>query len=73
MLGTALARPPLFVGTCTLWRTAREMRAYASGHGDPSHANASRAQRERSFHRESVFARFRPHGAGGTFRGAAVP
>ena len=73
LLGTALARPPRFVGTCSLWRTAREMRAYASGAGNPSHAAASKAQRQRSFHRESVFARFRPYAAGGTWRGAAVP
>ena len=72
VLGTALARPPRFVGTCSLWRTAREMRAYATGSGDPSHAEAMREHHERPFHRESVFSRFRPYAVRGGWRGVAA-
>lgn len=68
VLGTALARPPRFVGTCSLWRTAREMRAYATA-GREDHVRAMRAHAEKPFHRESVFARFRPTAMRGTWLG----
>lgn len=67
--GTGLARPPRTVGTLSVWRTAREMREYATGAAGPGHRDAVRSQNERSFHHESLFARFRPYAAEGLWEG----
>jgi hypothetical protein len=63
---TGLARPPGFVATFSLWRTAREMRAYAYGGSGPEHRAAIDAHRANAFHHDSAFARFRPYAADGT-------
>jgi hypothetical protein len=69
LAGTALARPPRLVATFSLWRTAAAMRAYALGDAGDGHLRAIRAHAARSFHHESVFARFRPYGARGAWDG----
>jgi hypothetical protein len=66
---TGLARPPRLVATFSLWRTAAEMRAYAHGRSGPDHLAATRAHNARPFHRESLFARFRPYAAQGAWDG----
>lgn len=66
LFGTALARPPRFVGTFSLWRSTGEMRGYAVGGGQP-HAAAMHRHAENPFHRESAFVRFRPYAARGRF------
>jgi hypothetical protein len=67
--GTGLARPPGLVATFSLWRTTREMRAYAGGRSGAEHRDAVRAHAERPFHRASAFIRFRPYGAEGEWHG----
>jgi len=66
---TGLARPPRLVATFSLWRTGREMREYAVGDAPGGHKRAIDAHRRRPFHHESVFARFRPYGASGSWDG----
>ncbi len=64
--GTALAKPPV-VATLSVWRTAAEMRAYATR--TAQHTAAMKGMREHDFHHESIFARFRPYGVRGTWDG----
>jgi len=63
--GTGLARPPGLVATFSLWRTTREMRAYAGGNSGPEHRAAVKAHAKRPFHHASAFIRFKPYGAEG--------
>lgn len=67
--GTGLARPPGLVATFSLWRTTREMRAYAGGGSGPGHRAAVKAHAKRPFHHTSAFIRFRPYGAEGEWGG----
>jgi hypothetical protein len=69
LASTGLARPPRLVATFSLWRTAAAMRAYAYGRTAKAHLAAIQAHRARAFHHESVFARFRPYAAHGTWDG----
>jgi hypothetical protein len=55
-----LARPPRLVSTFSLWRSNAAMRDYAYRNGG-RHMAAVRADRERPFHHESAFIRFRPY------------
>ena len=65
----ALARPPRFVGTFSLWQSVSAMRQYAYGSDRPAHQEAVKADRAEPFHHESAFVRFRPYGARGTLDG----
>jgi hypothetical protein len=69
LLTTGIARPPGIVSTFSVWRSAREMRNYAVGATGPAHLQATRAQQQQPFHHDSIFARFRPHGATGRWHG----
>jgi hypothetical protein len=69
LASTGWARPPSLMATFSLWRTTAAMRAYASGHSDPGHADAVRAHSTQPFHHESAFIRFRPYGARGSWDG----
>lgn len=70
LAATALARPPRIVSTFSLWRTTAAMRDYASGRAGAGHRAAVEAQKRRSFHHESLFARFRPYASSGTWDGS---
>jgi hypothetical protein len=63
-----LARPPRLVSTFSLWRSAAEMRDY-SYRDAGAHMAAVRADRERPFHHESAFIRFRPYRSEGEWEG----
>jgi hypothetical protein len=63
-----LARPPRLVSTFSLWRSAAEMRDY-SYRDEGTHMAAVRADRERPFHHESAFIRFRPYASAGSWDG----
>jgi hypothetical protein len=63
-----LARPPRFVATFSLWRSATEMRGYARRQGG-AHPAATRAHAEKPFHRQSAFVRFRPLASSGNWDG----
>jgi hypothetical protein len=64
----ALARPPRLVSTFSLWRSAVAMRDYAYRNGG-THMAAVHADRERPFHHESAFIRFRPYRSEGEWEG----
>lgn len=68
LASTALARPPHLVSTFSLWRSAAEMRDYAT-RADGGHSAAVRSDREHDFHRESAFIRFRPYASNGSWDG----
>ncbi len=68
LAGSGLARPPHFFSTFSLWRSAREMKAYAFGESG-AHQAAVRADRERAYHHESAFVRFRPYSSRGSWDG----
>lgn len=68
LASTALARPPRFVSTFSLWRSAGEMREYAAGESGP-HQAAVRADRADPFHHDSAFVRFRPYASQGSWEG----
>lgn len=63
-----LARPPRLVSTFSLWRSAAAMRDYSYRDGG-THMAAVRADRERPFHHESAFIRFRPYRSEGEWDG----
>ena len=67
--GTAAARLPRFVATFSIWRAVSEMRDYALGRPDPSHLNAIKADRKKTFHHQEAFVRFRPYPAEGVWDG----
>lgn len=62
-----LARPRL-VSTFSIWRSTAAMREYAFAEGG-THQAAVRADRDRPFHHESAFIRFRPYASQGTWGG----
>ncbi len=68
LASTAFARPPRFVSTFSLWRSAAEMRDYAHS-SDGAHQAAVRADRAKPFHREAAFIRFRPYASQGSWDG----
>jgi hypothetical protein len=68
LASTGLARPPHLVSTFSLWHSAAEMREYAAG-ADGAHQAAVGADRERAFHHESAFVRFRPYASSGIWDG----
>jgi len=68
LASTALARPPRFVSTFSLWRSAAAMREYAHS-SKGAHQAAVRADRAKPFHREAAFIRFRPYASRGSWDG----
>ena len=65
---TGLARPPHLVSTFSIWRRAAAMREYAFGQAG-AHQAAVRSDRNRPFHHESAFIRFRPYASRGEWDG----
>lgn len=63
-----LARPPRLVSTFSLWRSAAAMRDYSYREAG-THMAAVKADRERPFHHESAFIRFRPYRSEGKWEG----
>jgi hypothetical protein len=63
-----LARPPRLVSTFSIWRSAAAMRDYSYRDGG-AHMAAVQADRERPFHHESAFVRFRPYRSEGEWEG----
>lgn len=69
LASTVLVRPPRFVATFSLWRTAAAMRAYAYGQSGPEHLTAIKGHRARPLYYESAFIRCRPYAPQGTWEG----
>ncbi len=65
--GTAFARPPKIVCTFSLWRSAAEVEEYA--YGGEQHRAAMAGMRQKHFHSQYVFARFRPYRSQGRWDG----
>ncbi|MEV0375195.1 spheroidene monooxygenase [Streptomyces sp. NPDC050636] len=72
----ALARPPRFVATFSIWRSVTEMSRYAYGTARPESEEAPNEHKEvikehqaEPFHHEAAFVRFRPYAAQGTLDG----
>ena len=68
LASTGFLRPPRFVSTFSLWRSAAEMREYAHS-SEGAHQAAVRADRAKPFHREAAFIRFRPYASRGSWGG----
>lgn len=69
LASVALARPPRFVGTFSLWRSVSAMHRYAYGSARPAHKEVVREHQAESFHHEAAFVRLRPYAARGTLAG----
>jgi len=65
--GTGLARPP-YVATCSLWTDESAIAAYAFD-GAGAHPAAIATDREKPFHHEQAFVRFRPVAESGSLAG----
>ena len=65
---TAMARPP-FLGTFSLWENAEAIASYAFGAKAEPHPAAIARDREKPFHKQSAFIRFRPYAATGHLDG----
>lgn len=70
LTAVALARPPRFVATFSIWRTVSAMSRYAYGTAHPQHRETVQEHRTEPFHREAAFVRCRPYGARGTLDGS---
>ena len=57
---TGMAKPPFFA-TCSLWESAEASTEYAYGQRDPGHPHAIDVDRQKPFHKQSAFIRFRPY------------
>jgi hypothetical protein len=68
LASVGLARPPRLVSTFSLWDSAAAMRDYSYRNGG-NHMAAVNADRERPFHHESAFIRFRPYASQGSWDG----
>ncbi|MFG2139071.1 spheroidene monooxygenase [Streptomyces sp. NPDC048650] len=69
LASVALARPPRFVATFSLWRSVADMSRYAYGPARPGHKEAIEGHRAKPFHHEAAFVRCRPYGARGLLDG----
>ena len=65
---TGFARLPL-VATCSLWESSEALAAYAYGSDLFAHPRAIQADRDKGFHKQSAFIRFRVLSAEGALTG----
>ncbi|MBM3672645.1 MAG: hypothetical protein FJW86_10775 [Actinobacteria bacterium] len=65
---SALARPP-FLATCSLWESVDALSEYAYGSTNAAHSDAMAVNREKPFHHQQVFIRFRPYDSVGHLDG----
>ncbi|MYT31852.1 MULTISPECIES: hypothetical protein [unclassified Streptomyces] len=65
----ALARPPRFVATFSIWQSVSAMSRYAYGAAHPQHREVVEEHRAVPFHHEAAFVRCRPYGARGLLDG----
>ena len=67
--GISILRPPLVIGTFSLWRNVASMRDYVMGSYPGGHSRAVQADRREGFNSEMFFSRQIPLAASGTWRG----
>ncbi|HST65103.1 MAG TPA: hypothetical protein VLM05_07925 [Mycobacteriales bacterium] len=70
IIGVNLIRPPLIIGTFSLWRSVKEMRQYTLGSYPGGHAKAVAADKEKQFNHEMFFSRYIPYAAEGQWHGS---
>ncbi|TDD89632.1 hypothetical protein E1293_04565 [Actinomadura darangshiensis] len=70
--GLTLLRPPLVIGTFSLWRNVRDMRQYVTGKYPGGHERAMKVDREHRLNHEMSFSRYVPYAAEGRW-GASNP
>jgi hypothetical protein len=68
LASTGFGRPPHLVSTFSIWRSFAAMRDYAYGKSG-AHQAAVSSDRERPFHHQSAFVRFRPYASRGKWDG----
>lgn len=68
LASTGFGRLPRLVSTFSVWRSAAEMRDYATRSGG-AHREAVARDRAHPFHRHSAFIRFRPYASVGSWGG----
>ncbi len=70
---TGLGRPP-YVATCSIWESTAAIAAYAFDDRTAAHPLAISADRDRPFHHQEAFIRFRPVDSAGSLQGVnALP
>jgi hypothetical protein len=67
--GITLIRPPLVIGTFSLWRNAKEMRQYVTGSYPGGHSRAMDEDKKGQFHHEMFFSRYIPYASEGQWHG----
>jgi len=67
--GVTLIRPPLVIGTFSLWRNAGDMRQYAVGSYPGGHMRAIEKDRKLQFNHDMFFSRHIPYAADGQWKG----
>jgi hypothetical protein len=67
--GITIIRPPLVIGTFSLWRNVRDMRQYSVGKYPGGHMHAMREDRKHEFNHEMFFSRYVPYAAEGKWKG----
>jgi hypothetical protein len=67
--GVTLMRPPLVIGTFSLWRNANDMRNYVSGAHPGGHRQAMATDKEKQFNHDMFFSRHVPYEAEGQWKG----
>jgi hypothetical protein len=68
--GITLLKPPLVIGTLSVWRSLRDMREYTLGDRPGGHRRAMDADRRMGFNTDMFFSRYLPYSAGGAWKGS---
>lgn len=67
--GLTILRPPLVIGTFSVWRNVKDMRQYVVGKYPGGHSRAMAKDRELGFNYEMFFSRHLPYAAAGRWGG----
>lgn len=68
--GITLLRPPLVIGTFSVWRNAKDMRNYVVGKYPGGHFRAMQEDSKHQFNHEMFFSRYLPYAAEGQWKGS---
>ncbi len=69
IFATGFGSPPI-VSTISLWQSSDAIAAYAYNDADAPHVHAIRDGRQKPFHKQEAFIRFRPYASVGSLGGA---
>ena len=68
--GITVLKPPLVIGTLSVWRSLRDMREYTMGDRPGGHRRAMDADRRMGFNTDMFFSRYIPYSASGSWKGS---